>query len=74
MTITPDVQMTINEALELVGIDAHDHDMRVRFHECFVCGGPVNFMRLYTERKRYCERHDEAPGELGQAIRLLNLD
>jgi hypothetical protein len=29
-------------------------------------------MRLYTERKLYCPRHDGATGELAEAIRVLN--
>jgi hypothetical protein len=69
-TTTP--AMSAGEALDIIGIDEHDHEMRIKFQECFVCGGPVNFMRLYTERKLYCPRHDGATGELAEAIRVLN--
>ncbi len=72
MTTTNHPTMTVGEALGLLRITPHDHDMRTRFGECFVCGGPVNFMRYYQEGRKYCSKHDGATAELAEAIALLN--
>ena len=64
--------MSTRQALDLLSVDHHTYDMRLKFQECFVCGAPVNFMRLYNEHKKYCPRHDDASGDLAAAIEALN--
>lgn len=71
MSTTQD-KMTATHALDVIGVEPHTFDMRLSFQECFVCGAPVNFMRLYNEHKRYCPLHDDATGELRAALDLLN--
>lgn len=62
----------LREALTRIGVEPHAYDMRLKFQECFVCGAPVNFMRLYDQHKKYCPLHDDATGELAHAIATLN--
>lgn len=59
-------------ALDTLGISGHDFDMRVRYQECFACRAPMNFMRLYVERKLYCKACEEKTGEVKEAITYLN--
>ena len=72
MTTSTQGTMTTHEALDVVGITAHDHDMRMKFQECFVCGGSMNYMRFFQEHKHYCAKHEGATGDLAEAIRILN--
>lgn len=60
------------QALQTLGIDHHTYDMRLKFQECFVCGAPVNFLRLYTDRKKYCPLHESETGARKAAIEVLN--
>ncbi|MEL6189027.1 MAG: hypothetical protein AAFU79_30775 [Myxococcota bacterium] len=59
-------------ALATLGITGHDFDMRVRYQECFACRAPMNFMRLYVERKLYCKDCETKTGAVNEAIDFLN--
>lgn len=64
--------LSMREALRVLGLQHHEFDMRVKYQECFVCRSPMNFMRLYNDQKKYCAKHDDATGEIAEAIRVLN--